>query len=61
MLVANNLFITNDVDKIINIAQPTATSNALKNYLNRPKPLSDRQNRIQRTQGHIKAWSKRDP
>lgn len=55
MLVANNLFITNDVDKIINIAQPTATSNALKNYLNRPTPLSDRQNRIQRTQGHIKA------
>lgn len=34
MLVANNLFITNDVDKIINIAQ--LTSNALKNYLNRP-------------------------
>lgn len=52
MLVANNLFITNDVDKIINIAQ--LTSNALKNYLNRPTPLSDRQNRIQRTQGHIK-------
>lgn len=54
MLVANNLFITNDVDKIINIAQ--LTSNALKNYLiNRPTTLSDRQNRIQRTQGHIKA------
>lgn len=57
MPVANNLFITSDVYKIINIAP--LTSNALKIYLNRPTPLSDQQNPRHRRQGHIQ--SKREP